>query len=158
MSSASSRSGPPPPQSSRSCTRRASSAGTRSRAGRSQTGEGRLRRYDVIQRWSCVLLCVAGDCCLYHPVSCYFMADTSTYCWLYRLVSCLVCVLSCLVNIFLKSCYLFTFNVSLVQVISSPKKGIVQDTNAEEGGEEHRIKGWLWHKRWHKRDFPHRSK
>eukprot|EP00903_Cladosiphon_okamuranus_P005725 g5683.t1 len=41
------------------------------------------------------------------------------------------------------------------KVISSPKKGIVQNTNPEE---EHRIKGWLWHKRWHKRDFPHRSR
>eukprot|EP00752_Nemacystus_decipiens_P003913 g3587.t2 len=42
------------------------------------------------------------------------------------------------------------------KVISSPKKGIIQNNNTDE--EEHRIKGWLWHKRWHKRDFPHRSK
>lgn len=43
-SSASSRSEPPLPLSSRSCTRRVSLAGTRSRAGQSQTGDGRLRR------------------------------------------------------------------------------------------------------------------
>ncbi|CAM9124180.1 unnamed protein product [Ectocarpus sp. 12 AP-2014] len=39
------------------------------------------------------------------------------------------------------------------KVISSPKSGVIQST-----AEDHGIKGWLWHKRWHKRDFPHRSK
>ncbi|CAM9635430.1 unnamed protein product, partial [Sphacelaria rigidula] len=37
------------------------------------------------------------------------------------------------------------------KVISSPKEGIVAESD------NLRVKGWLWHKRWHKRGFPHKS-
>lgn len=43
-------------------------------------------------------------------------------------------------------------NDSSAQVISSPTRGSVPVA------EEVRIKGWLWHKRWHKRGFPHKSR